>query len=407
MNGHPVRLARPPVAALSPVAQIGRAMFFDVRLSASGAMSCATCHDPSFAYGPPNDRSVQLGGTDGAREGMRAVPSLRYLDRVPSFVIGPDQGDADAVPSVLGSWTRPVTKGPVTPKRAGATTLPLVPWGGLFWDGRADSFQLQASGPLLNPAEMGNADARSLASTFRALDYANRLARALGHLETESVPEGRLVDEALFAIARFEFEDPSFHPYASKYDAWLEGKTALTASELRGLRVFEDPAKGNCAACHLDRPTADGRPPLFTDWQYEALGVPRNERLALNHDRVDLGLCGPVRTDLRNQPEWCGMFRTPSLRNVTRRHAFFHNGVVHTLSDVMRFYNFRDVQPERVYPSGPDGQLRRFDDLPSGAARNLDVIDPPFNRRRGEPPPMTDQDIEDVIMFLGTLTDAD
>lgn len=398
---------RPAAAPLSATAQIGREMFFDARLSASGTMSCATCHDPAFAYGPPNARSAQLGGALRTQEGMRAVPSLRYVDRAPAFVIGPDLDDDDAVSPAAKSGSSP-TSNATTPKLAGATVpAPLVPRGGLFWDGRADSFQTQATGPLLNPAEMANTNAASLAAKFRALGYSNRLARALGFSSADPLPDLRLFDEALFAIGRFEFEDPSFHPYSSRYDAWLEGRARLTPAELRGLRVFENPAKGNCAACHPDRPTADRRPPVFTDWQYEALGVPRNELLAINRDaaQVDLGLCGPVRTDLRGNTRWCGFFRTPSLRNVARRRAFFHNGVFHTLADVLRFYNLRDVQPERVYSAGPDGRLRRFDDLPSIAARNLDIIDPPFNRKRADPPPMTDQEIEDLFSFLQTLTD--
>lgn len=397
---------RPAVAPLSAMAQIGREMFFDVRLSASGAMSCATCHDPAFAYGPPNGRPTQLGGAFRSQEGMRAVPSLRYVDRAPAFVIGPDPGDTDAVPA--GHVAAGRTSKPAMPKVAGATVpAPLVPRGGLFWDGRADSFQTQANGPLLNPSEMANTDAASLATKFHALGYGNRLARALGLSSGEVLPDLRLSDEALFAIARFEFEDLSFHPYSSRYDAWLEGRTALNAAELRGLVVFENPAKGNCAACHPDRPSADGRPPVFTDWQYEALGVPRNKRLAFNRDpaQADRGLCGPLRTDLRDKPEWCGFFRTPSLRNVARRRVFFHNGVFQAIADVLRFYNFRDVQPERSYSTGQDGQPHRFDDLPSIASHNLDVTDPPFNRRRGDPPPMTDQEIEDVISFLQTLTD--
>jgi len=107
----------------------------------------------------------------------------------------------------------------------------------------------------------------------------------------------------------------------------------------RGLAAFEDPARGNCAACHLDRASPDGRPPAFTDYEYEALGIPRNDRLADNRDprHFDLGLCGPIRGDLAAQSNTCGMFRTPSLRNVARRKVFFHNGVYHSLEQVLAF----------------------------------------------------------------------
>ncbi len=381
-------------------------MFFDVRLSGAGAMSCATCHDPAFAYGPPNDRPAARGGLTGDREGMRAVPSLRYVDRSPAFAIGPDLSDDDAPHAAR--FTLPWSIAGRPRKIAGAAAKPpLVPRGGLFWDGRADTLQTQAAGPLLNPAEMANRDAGALSRKFLALGYGDQLARALGVPPGQHVPETRLLDEALFAIARFEFEDASFHPYTSRYDRWLERETTLTAAELRGLDVFENPAKGNCAACHPDRPGRDGRPPLFTDWQYEALGVPRNDGLAANRDpaHVDLGLCGPVRGDLADAPQWCGMFRTPSLRNVATRRAFFHNGVFHSLAEVMAFYNFRDVQPDRVYAADTDGQPARLADLPPAAARNLDVLDPPFDRKRGDPPPMTAQEMRDLIGFLQTLTD--
>ena len=407
-NPHPVRLSRPAVAPLSPVAEIGRAIFFDVRLSASGTLSCATCHHPDFAYGPPNDLPAQLGGLSEHVEGARAVPSLRYADRAPTFGIGPDVGDGDAAPLVLPQLAaRSVGLG--RPRKASGTPAsppPLVPRGGLLWDGRIDSLQTQAALPLLNPAEMANVDYATLADKFRSLGYADRLARALGRSRAEGVSP-RLLDEALFALARFEFEDPSFHPYSSRYDRWLEGNAALTAEELRGLRVFEDPAKGNCAACHLDGPDPNGRPPMFTDWQYEALGVPRNARLAANRDPGyrDLGVCGPFRADLEMQPQWCGMFRTPALRNVATRRVFFHNGVYHTLDDVMRFYNFRDTRPELVFPVRTDGHVEQFDDVPHSLRGNVDMVDAPFGRKRGDEPPMTEQEMRDVISFLATLTD--
>src|SRR6185436_11872884 len=74
--------AHPSAAAME---SLGRKLFFDRTLSASHRMSCATCHDPAHAYGPPNARAVQLGGKDLREPGLRAVPSLRYLQNVPLF----------------------------------------------------------------------------------------------------------------------------------------------------------------------------------------------------------------------------------------------------------------------------------------------------------------------------------
>jgi cytochrome c peroxidase len=116
-------------------------------------------------------------------------------------------------------------------------------------------------------------------------------------------------------------------------------------------------------------------------------------------------LCGPLRTDLRDRKEYCGLFRTPSLRNVARRAVFFHNGALHSLSDAVRFYAERDTQPQKWYPRSRDGSLAKFDDLPAAYLANVDR-QAPFDRREGEKPAMSEQDIEDVVAFLQTLSDG-
>jgi cytochrome c peroxidase len=216
------------------------------------------------------------------------------------------------------------------------------------------------------------------------------------------------VAEALFAVARYQIEDPSFHPYTSKFDDWLEGKARLTQRELRGYRLFNDPDKANCGGCHLDQPRPDGLPPLFTDDQYEALGAPRNPALAANRDKryFDLGICGPYRTDMQDETQFCGMFLTPTLRNVATRHVFFHNGVFHSLQEVQDFYDYRDTDPGRVYPKAADGTVAKFDDVPARFLGNVDVVDPPFDRHLGDPPAMTPEEEQDIIAFLQTLTDG-
>ncbi len=163
-----------------------------------------------------------------------------------------------------------------------------------------------------------------------------------------------LVAEATFAVGRYQVEEPSFHPYTSKFDYWLEGKARFSDGEMRGYRLFNDQEKANCAGCHNSQPSRDGFPPLFTDTQYEALAAPRNMALADTKDPnyFDLGVCGPIRKDVADQTQFCGMFKTPTLRNTAVRHAFFHNGVFQTLQQVMDFYNFRDTNPEKIYPLG-------------------------------------------------------
>src|ERR1700740_3655082 len=96
-NPHPIHLVRRPVAPFSAMAQLGRQIFHDPSLSSSGALSCASCHSPDHAYGPPNDGPVMLGGATLSRQGARAGPSLTYLERQPVFSIGPDKGDDDHV----------------------------------------------------------------------------------------------------------------------------------------------------------------------------------------------------------------------------------------------------------------------------------------------------------------------
>jgi len=217
-----------------------------------------------------------------------------------------------------------------------------------------------------------------------------------------------LVAEAQFAVARYQIEDSAFHPYTSKFDYWLEGRARLTPAELRGYVLFNDVEKADCGGCHVDKVGADGTPPLFTDFQFEALGAPRNPALKANADAgyFDLGICGPYREDMRKETQYCGMFLTPTLRNTARRHVFFHNGVFTSLQQVMDFYAFRDVAPEKVYPRAADGTVAKYDDLPKAYWPNVDVTDPPFDRALGDKPAMTEDEKRDIIAFLGALTDG-
>lgn len=406
-NPNPVTLARPPVAQLSAVAQLGRKMFFDPSLSASGRQSCASCHSPDHAYGPPNKLSVQLGGPHMAQEGYRPPPSLMYLYLQPNFSIGPDAGEAEAPPdfAALAAQSAGTAK---AQKNAGAAPAApaMVPQGGFFWDGRADTLQAQASGPMLNPVEMANTSLADVSAKLQRTPYKSDFTKLFGPHVFESTE--LTTAEAMFAIARYQVEEQSFHPYTSKYDLWLEGKARLSQAELHGLRLFNDPDRANCAGCHLSKPGSDGLPPMFTDYQYEALGVPRNNTMAANRDPgfYDMGVCGPFRTDLKDQTQYCGMFLTPTLRNVATRQVFFHNGVFHSLDDVMAFYNDRNTVPEKFYPKGADGKVNKYDDLPAQFHANIDATDAPFDRKFGDKPAMTDQDMKDIIAFLQTLTDG-
>ena len=408
-NPHPVKLLLPAAAPLSAMAQLGKRLFYDERLSASGRMSCASCHNPAFAYGPVGRSPVVMGGPHMSTPGFRAVPSLRYLYRQPPFTIGPDIETGNDIPVPMPQQVKAaagharVLKSAQAPQAAAAN---MVPQGGLFWDGRANTLEQQIDGPLFNPAEMDGGTVRQVARKLASGPYAGDFKRLFGPEVFQNA--GMAVDEAMFAIGRYEIEERSFHPFTSKYDAWLEGRARLTRAQLAGYLLFNDPAKGNCAACHLDEPTPDGRPPLFTDHQFEALGAPRNPAIPANRDPnyYDLGICGPYRTDMRKETQYCGMFLTPTLRNVALRRVFFHNGIFHSLEQVIDFYVNRDIHPGRFYPRNAAGEVIKYDDIPPQYRQNVDTVDAPLDRHRADPPALTRAQIRQVIAFLDTLTDG-
>jgi cytochrome c peroxidase len=352
---------------------LGRALFSDPSLSASGTMSCASCHDPAHAYGPANHLAMQLGGPGRDLPGLRAVPSLKYHQTIPPFserFFDNDGNDAE-------------DQGPT---------------GGFDWDGRADSAHEQAAGPLLSPFEMANASKDAVLARLRASPNAAALRTAFGpHLFDDP---HRAWNALVLSLEVFQQSPQDFYPYDSKYDAYLRGQAVLSPQEARGLAVFNDADKGNCASCHISA-IKRGAMPQFTDSGLIAIGVPRNRAIPANAkaDFRDLGLCGPLRGDLKGRDDYCGLFRTPSLRNVAVRGVFFHNGVYTRLADAVRFYALRDADPERVYGRG------RYDDLPERYQGNLNV-EAPFGGRRGDKPRMTEAQIADVVAFLGTLTDG-
>jgi cytochrome c peroxidase len=369
-----------PQPSLAALETLGRKMFFDRDLSASHRMSCATCHDPRHAYGPPNQLPVQMGGPDLRSHGQRAVPSLRYLHRVPGFTEHYVDEDVDE-------------------------TIDVGPTGGLTWDGRAQTVPDQASLPLLSPLEMANASAEQVAATIAAASYADEFRQAFGDSIFDD-PRA-VVRSAGVALGVFQQNPTEFYPFSSKYDAVLRGRTALSPAEERGRALYIDERKGNCGTCHPIRFGYGGTFPVVSDFGYIAVGVPRNRSLPANKDSkyYDLGLCGPLRQDLADRTEFCGLFRAPTLRNVALRHAFFHNGVFHSLKEVMQFYVERDIHPEKWYPRDARGRVRKYDDLPAKYWKNVNR-EPPFDRGPGDEPALSAAEIDDVIAFLNTLTDG-
>jgi cytochrome c peroxidase len=394
-----------PVATLSLAAQAGQKIFFDQTLSGSGKMSCASCHSPDFAYGPPNNLAVQLGGIDLKAQGTRAVPSLRYTQFTPPYADLLDNPDGISAPG---------------------------PGGGFTWDGRANTLAEQARIPLLAPNEMANASQQQVVDKLRVAPYAELFQQAFGAHSLDTTDTA--FANALAALQAFQLEDPSFHPYSSKFDLYAANKIggSLTAAETRGLKLFSDPNGANCASCHYQGAGLNGSSGLFTDFSYEAIGVPRNMAISANQDPLyfDTGLCN--RSDHPDKPDgsnpFCGMFKAPGLRNVATRSTFFHNGVIHSLEQAVRFYNTRDTMPQLWYPTVggkpkaiPDkgfptyglittqyvgGTVQKYDDLPPAYRRNIDTQLPLDGRAAGSAPPMSDADIADLICFLKTLTDG-
>lgn len=356
---------------------LGRQLFFDPALSASGKTACASCHDPSHAYGPPNARAVQLAGPDGKTPGFRAAPSLRYLHKVPPFTEHHFETE-------------------------GNDSEDQGPAGGHTWDGRAGSLHEQAMLPLFSPLEMANRDVATIVSRMRDRPVAKGLREAFGNgVFDDTEVAFRAI---LLSLEVFQQDPVEFYPYNSKFDAFLRGQVKLTKEEQHGFVLFNNPAKGNCAICHISA-IKEMDFPAFSDWGFIAVGVPRNRNVARDAKVQDLGLCGPLRTDLSSHTEYCGMFRTPSLRNVSKRAVFFHNGSFTSLEEVVRFYAERDTNPGRWYPKRADGSVDVFDDLPPAMRVNVNR-EAPFGGKPGDKPPLDREEIRDIVAFLRTLDDG-
>lgn len=371
----------PTAAAFHPdpaLAALGKRVFFDPALSEPRGTSCASCHDPGRAFAPTLSRAALAGPRvpQGSRPGhfsRRNAPSLLYVRYVPRRHFYQDD---DA--------------------------LAPAPFGGLFSDGRADTLAEQLRGPLFDPDEMNNASPAALTRKIGGTALGAALAERFGP-SVRRDPE-RMV-RALGEAMQAYLQSDEMAPFSSRYDAYVMQRAPLTPQEKRGLALFRNPDKGNCMSCHTLSDTAS-RPErsLFTDFGYDAIAVPRNRALRANRDprHFDNGLCDTAAKLRWPEPaQWCGYLRTPGLRNVAIKESFMHNGVFDTLRDAVAFYNTRSTDPKRWY-HGRD----TFDDVPAAYRGNINVNSTPMNRRAGTPPAMTDADVDDIVAFLRTLTDA-
>jgi cytochrome c peroxidase len=352
--------------------ELGRKIFSDLGMSEPAGTSCASCHDPSRAYAGNN------GSTNGVARGSRPghfakrnTPSALYLRAVKRFHF---------------HWEE---------------DMPLPDaFAGFFWDGRASSIAELTRQPLLNPDEMNNHDAAQIAAKVKVSPYADDFARAFGPSFDDADAVLANVGKAIEAF----LSSDEMSPYTSKYDDVLRGRAHFTELETRGLALFKDREKGNCRSCHkFDDGVSDPSRSLFTDYGFEVVGIPRNRELPATADSeyADLGLCkSPTAPAPAKEERFCGAFRTPSLRNVAVRSRFMHNGAFASLRDVVKFYATRDADPKRWYPQA------KFDDLPAQYRRYVNTNKVPYSTSAGDKPRLDDGDVDAILAFLGTLTDA-
>ncbi|MCL4487562.1 MAG: cytochrome C [Chloroflexi bacterium] len=305
--------------------QLGKLLFFDTNLSDPPGQACAVCHGPQVGFTGP-DSATNAGGA--VYQG--AVPG-RYGNRKP--------------PAAAYAGDSPI----LHYDTAGETWV-----GGMFWDGRAtgetlgDPLAEQAKGPFLNPLEQNNPSAQTVIDKVLASSYQNLFKSVCGStydVTTYYNCVGR-------SIAAFE-RSSEVTAFTSKYDAYVKGKAMLTGQEKHGLELFE--GKAGCSGCHVA--------PLFTDYSYDNLGVPRNPKNPFYSEPawnpqgdawVDYGLGAFLKAagypETVYAPEM-GKFKVPTLRNVDKRptpnfiKAYSHNGYFKSLDEIVHFYNTRDVLP--------------------------------------------------------------
>lgn len=348
--------------------EAGRRLFFDTKLSEPPGTSCASCHEPERAFTGNNGsgRAVPRGSRPEML-GTRNAPTLMYLESSP----GPGFTQRDGKP---------------------------VPSGGFFWDGRATTLADQVQGPLFSAHEMNNPGVPALIAKVAASDSAPLLKQAFG--DDVFADPGRAMRAIARSLAAFE-QSPTFAPFTSKFDAVLRGQAKFTEQEERGQSLFTIAQKGNCAACHVLKPDSrDPRDSLFTDFGFHAIGVPRNPDVT-RPGETDLGVCSALPKGTDGSARWCGWFKTPTLRNVALTAPYMHNGRFATLREAVAFYATRDTHPERWYPGG-----EKFDDLPPSLRGNVDTETRPYHRRPGQRPALNDEEIDDIVAFLQTLTDG-
>jgi cytochrome c peroxidase len=242
------------------IVELGRLLFFDPRLSAANKISCASCHAPNLHWSDGKEVSI----------GHNNAPNTRNS------------------PSLENVWSL----------------------NRLFWDGRAESLEQQAEGPLTSKIEM-HQDMKLLPKKLKKIKgYERYFMNAFG--------DSKITSERIFkSLADFQRTIVSGK---TAFDRFLEGdKNSLTDKQLVGLHLFR--TKARCMNCHYG--------PLFTDNEFHNLGLTN-----YGDKNEDLGLY-----NITKKPEDVGKFKTPGLRNVMRTGPWFHNGLVGDMDIIMNLYN--------------------------------------------------------------------
>ncbi len=349
LTGNNGEITTPVSVSAASLENLGRALFFDTNLSSPPGQSCASCHTEAVAFTDPDNHFPTSEGAVAARFGNRNSPTANYTAFIPPLNI--DQRGNRAV-------------------------------GGLFVDGRVDTLEEQALLPFLNPLEMNNSDANAVIDTIRQATYADQFEQVFGDgALDQSATAFRQVGEALAAFERTS----TFSPFTSKFDAVENGTATFTASERRGLNLFN--RRGECSTCHTTNANGAGLA-MLTNFEYENIGVPANINNPFYQNSADLNPDGANFIDnglgsTTNNPRDNGKFRVPTLRNVAITGPYMHNGVFNTLEEVVEFYNTRDVNPNQAPPE---------------VAANIS------NVRMGDLG-LSNRDIQDLVAFMQTLSD--
>jgi len=373
--------ASPPLSAQE---QLGKLLFFDKNLSTPAGQACAACHAPKVGWTGPDQLVNATGGVyPGAvrtRFGNRKPPASAYAGDSPVLYYD----------SAKQIWV-----------------------GGMFWDGRATGWTLgdplaeQAQGPFLNPLEQNNASPAVVVSKVLASSYKDLFLAVCG--------TGKTVEQYYECIARaiaaYE-RSGEVNPFTSKYDYWLQRKTALTWKEEWGRQLFN--GRGKCSGCHISSPGPNGDPPLFTDFTYDNLGVPRNplnpfyrepEWNPLGKNWVDEGLGDFLKAAGYSEDVYTlelGKMKVPTLRNVDKRpnpwfiKAYSHNGYFKSLKKIVHFYNTRDKLP----PCADCGGIPGFNCWPKPEEpRNVNKLE------MGNLGLISEEE-DAIVAFLRTLSDG-